>query len=294
VDFRCEDLPEAGVVLLTRNSLDYEPLLADIKRRLSSPVEGSPPRLNEALLNEQDPTAAILVNKSCKAIAAWSLIWRYEEYTGRQYGGRYITGVGGVPSLLLPFGMTDEGRTLSGYWHVILPGSTRYVSGGELFGDNSDVRPPTAAELWKGGIAGGGPAYRDPKPWHQMKQVTLVLDGIFFSDGEFAGPNEGQLWEHIVSVSEAYQEVTQVTREQFERGLDAERVVANILQMTSTDDPLPPFPMGPGADSEHFRRHAQGAINRQIYAMRRMSSDEKTVSMIVNWADSVLPQYRRP
>jgi hypothetical protein len=44
-----------------------------------------------------------------------------------------------------------------------------------------------------------------------------VFDGIFFSDGEFAGPNEGQLWEHIVSVSEAYQEVTRVAREQFER-----------------------------------------------------------------------------
>lgn len=37
-----------------------------------------------------------------------------------------------------------------------------------------------------------------------IRRVTLILDGVFFSDGEFAGSNDAQLYERIVCDAEVY------------------------------------------------------------------------------------------
>jgi len=117
--------------------------------------------------------------------------------------------------------MTPEMRAFAGYWHAILPGSKRYVSGGgRMFGDNADVRPPTPEEDWK------GPRFSVGGSWHNMpmdrtRRVTLILDGIFFSDGEFAGPNDAQLYERIVCDAEVYQAVAAAARVQFSAGAGA-------------------------------------------------------------------------
>jgi len=65
-----------------------------------------------------------------------------------------------------------------------------------MVGDNTDVRGPKPDEVWKGGcISGiGGGGYNPGLP---IKSVTLILDGVFFLDGGFAGPNRSGLWEQV-------------------------------------------------------------------------------------------------
>ncbi len=53
--FRCEDLPDFGLVLVPPSSPDYEPLFADIQRRVDHSLE-------------KRETSAILVNQSEKSI----------------------------------------------------------------------------------------------------------------------------------------------------------------------------------------------------------------------------------
>jgi hypothetical protein len=83
-------------------------------------------------------------------------VWRFETVTGRSY--RHSCGMLSVQSLLLSFGRSEDSLLkLFGYWHTILPGSKRYLSESGMVGDNTDVRPPTPDEKWRGGgIAGGG------------------------------------------------------------------------------------------------------------------------------------------
>jgi hypothetical protein len=51
------------------------------------------------------------------------------------------------------------------------------------------VRPPQPDELWKGGGFGVGGAGGSRRSLSPLKSVTLAIDGAFFLDGGFAGPD---------------------------------------------------------------------------------------------------------
>jgi hypothetical protein len=155
---------------------------------------GSSPPLPEGLrpriLPEERPTSAILLNRSAKSIAGLQVVWRFESETGRTF--RHSHGILSPKTLLLPFyQQNDSIAKLNNYWQTIFPGSKRYIAESGLVGDNTDVRPPSDDAKWRGGTiggrGGGGGSSREP-----IRQVTLVLDGVFFLDGEFVGP-EGSI-----------------------------------------------------------------------------------------------------
>jgi hypothetical protein len=296
MEFSCEDLRDAGIVLVPPSSPEYGPLLTNIEQRLSCPPLSALSSASSKLmapLNRQDPTAAVLLNQSGKAIAAWTLVWKYEEFEGRQYSSSYTMGSRSVPSLLLPFGMPEAQRKFASYWEVILPGSARYVSGGDMFGDNSDVRLPTPEERRNGGGIGSGGSRRDPKPIDQMKYVTLAVDGMFFSDGEFVGPNQHYLFENVACWAEAHHEVAVVAHGERERGADTRRILASVAEVTGpVDDGAVVHERGKG-DLTGLRREAKSHIAWVVSAMQKMRGDEAAASMLVSWAAGSLPQYRR-
>jgi hypothetical protein len=143
-DFRCEDFPGHGVILVPPTSPEYDSLVADIRSRAEHRVAGSPPTpdaMRPQIRDEDRETSVILVNRSAKGIAAIQQLWTFEDENGR----RSTSAIGGAanPSVLLPFGIPERFRKLYGYWHVILPGSKRYLTAdGEQVGGNCDVRPP--------------------------------------------------------------------------------------------------------------------------------------------------------
>jgi hypothetical protein len=61
-----------------------------------------------------------------------------------------------LENLLLPFELPSEMKAAMKYRWAILPGSKRYnTNAGEVIGDNTDVRPPSAGEIWQGGVVSG-------------------------------------------------------------------------------------------------------------------------------------------
>lgn len=124
MEFLCEDLPQHGLVLVPPSSPEYDPLLAEIQRRLDQPPDGAPPIPEEfrpRISDADRPTSAILLNRSPKTIAAMQAVWRFVTVTGRSY--RHSRGMLSAQSLLLPFGRSEDLLKLFGYWHTILPGS---------------------------------------------------------------------------------------------------------------------------------------------------------------------------
>src|ERR1035438_10531369 len=159
MQFLCEDLRQFGVELIPPSAPEFDSLLADIRGRIDNPVEGSPPRLERisGRIDDADrETSAILVNRSPFGIAAIQQLWSFTESGGRAYTSSTGPGANN-PSILLPYGIPEKALKLYGHWHVILPGSKRYLSrNGSLLGDNNDVRPPAGDEVWTGGMGGGG------------------------------------------------------------------------------------------------------------------------------------------
>src|SRR6185437_4186058 len=120
----------------------------------------------------------------------------------------------------------------------------------------------------------------DNRPVDQMHRVTPALDGIFFSDGEFAGLNDAQLYERTVCDAEAYQEATAVARSQSESGAATHHVLQAVEKITGPvhhPPPAPP-PSGRKTDIEELRLQARGWLAWNIAATRQTDGDEKAVS----------------
>jgi hypothetical protein len=259
MEFRCHDLREAGVILV--------------------------PQI--------PPIGATLINQSDKPIVAWSLQYRTEDESGRAGGANIIMSGNSIPSLLFPYGLTQELRKQLIYQNAILPGSRRYIEDGELIGDNTDVRPPQPDEVWKGATFGFGSGSRLIRDLEEMKSVTLILDSIFFADGEFAGPNQLQLFDLIVYAAEVYRDVANIALQLVKDGRDTDTILRAVEKETGPSRaPLPPRP-GVQSAPEAFREQARAFIAGIIARTRESRGDSEAVSMLVGWAGADLPQYRR-
>jgi hypothetical protein len=284
MEYRCEDLPQYGVVLLPPSSPDYAGLLADIQKRLANPIPGSAPNMPDL----EDPSAPtmILCNRSQTAIAALSWIWGYQLETGRKT--RSTVSAGGN-SILEPFGLDERTRKLYGYWHVILPGSKRGIRGSSMFGDNTDVRPPEPDELWKGGGFGGGSGDRLLGP---LKSVTLALDGVFFLDGGFAGPDTLHGFDRITADVDALLQVARIARDGHNNGRAPAAIFTQIEGVTGPGPGrAPPPPPGMGGD---FRQDSLRKLAWQIGRMRQDGiDDDRVIYSLMSWTETPLPNFRR-
>jgi hypothetical protein len=295
MEFRCEDLPQHGVVLIPPTSPEYDPLLADIQRRLDHPVAGSPPPFPESwrprISKENRAKSAILVNRSPRAIALIQQVWTFEDASGRKAGSSSI-GSGWNPSVLLPFGLPEKNLKLYGYWHVILPGSKRYLNArGEQAGDNSDVRPPVGDEVWSGGIAGGRGGGGDRAM--QIDKVTMTLDGVFFADGGFAGPNRNGLWEQVVHTAAAHTQVAAIARQGHDDGVPAGKILAQIADLTGPPPERPSMMRPHETNPDGHRGAALGRIAWQLDSIRKHQGDDATVIMLLSWNDTKLPHFHK-
>ena len=288
MEYRCEDLPRYGVVLVPPSSPEFVALLADIQTRLASPLPGSAPQLPDF----EDPAAPtmILCNRSQTAIAAASWIWRFEPQTGRPTS--LSVSAGGGPSLLEPFGLNESARKLYGYWHVILPGSKRGIRGSRMFGDNTDVRPPEPDELWRGsGFGGGAGPHRPPGP---LKSVTLVLDGVFFLNGGFAGQDTLRTFDRVTADVDAHIEVAKTARESHNQGLSTAEILKRIEAVTGPDrGPAPPPPPLPSRAGD-FLSDSLRNLASQIGMMRQHGGeDDRVIYLLMSWTETPLPNFHK-
>jgi hypothetical protein len=265
VTFQCEDLPDFGLVLVPPSSPDYEPLFADIQRRVEHPLE-------------KRETSAILLNDSGKSIAAIDAVWRCEDIAGHTFNGAKITT---SDRLLLPFSVPAEHLKIMTYRMAILPGSKRYLGEKGIAGDNTDVRGPEPHEVWKGGcISGiGGGAYDPGLP---IKSVTLILDGVFSLDGEFAGPNRSGLWEQVTKEAKSVMDVAATARAGRDRGIATAEILRQIKELTGPTPRLPPVLGKPMQERAY-----------EIKLNRRLMGDERTVDWLASLTTTPLPNYRR-
>jgi hypothetical protein len=302
----CEDLSSYGVVLIPPGSQQYFDLLADIERRLQDRPQGSPPLLpnTQSRISEHDTSgSAILVNRARVAIAALAYFW------SRLLNGRVVTSSyspGTNPSVLLPFLQLERFRKFDAYWNTIFPGSKRLIAfeGLRIYGDNTDVRPPAPDELSSGGgfgFGGGG--------GNQGEPFKLTLDGVFFIDGGFAGPNQLGSWDHLVAAREAYLSASARARSAPQTPAGQADFFAHMDKLSGLDTgpqpnapqalapppprPLPPFAGATGPDRESIREYEQQRVARTALSMRNGKGDAAAITAIAAWQDTPGPEPHR-
>jgi hypothetical protein len=271
----CHDLADHGIVLVAPHAPEYQDFLDDIEQR------------HQARPTENFTTAngsAILLNRANLSIIAIAYTWAFQNRHGRTIFRHVLPGRS--PSILLPFGLDDRVRKIRTFWNTIFPGSKRLMtSEGGWYGDNTDVRQPEDGELWPGGFGTGVCSARMPD-----EPQSLTLDGVFFEDGGFVGPNRLGAWEHIVYAAEARLACAALAREARWQPAPANSFFDHVRELTGHTDqrPIPPPPSGP-PDPESIHRYERQVVGYRIHAMRERAGDERTILTIDAWNNVPAP-----
>jgi hypothetical protein len=290
----CEDLAQYGICLVPPSAPEYQPLVADIVNRLRSRPNGSPPVHDEAssFSSGHDDTSVVLLNRSSRAIASVAYIWhvRLSNRNGRVVTHSYSPGTNA--SVLLPFCLNKLISKHRYYWHAIFPGSKRLVRfNGSILGDNTDTRPPEPDELWHGGFFSSSSVDRT-----EGEPVKLSLDGVFFEDGGFAGPDQLGSWEQTVSAAETYLELGALAREARHSGMSADEFFRTVRDVTGQPEQgrLPP-PPPPGLDraSGPLREFERSMVGWRVLHMRERLHDDVVIERVAEWSDAVIPKFHK-
>lgn len=112
--------------------------------------------------------------------------------------------------------------------------------------------------------------------------MTLILDGVFFLDGEFAGPNRNGLWEKVTKEAKSVMDVATIARAGRDRGIATGDILHEIEELTGPPTKRPPAP------GKTMQRRAY-----QIKLNRHSIGDERTVDWLASMTNTPLPDYRR-
>jgi hypothetical protein len=237
----------------------------------------------------------ILHNRAPAAIASIAFTWTFSDARGRVRPHRFLPGTG--TSVLLPFQLDARLRKTYAYRNTIFPGSKRLMTpDGAVSGDNTDVRPPREDEVWQGGSFGVGVSGTSNRA--EFEPVMLALDGVFFVDGGFAGPNWLGSWEHTLAAAEAYLTSAALAVEARANGASPAEFFANLRQLSGLDDdsmppPPPPSPLSQSPDPEPIRKHQRHWVAHQISHLRKTMGDAAAMSRIESWADAPVPDFHK-
>jgi hypothetical protein len=176
------DLSEFGLPLLTPESSDYPARFEEIRNRpmqVGPVIDGIPVR------------AAILENRTGRAVIILSYVWRYTTATGQTRTTRR-SNLGSSRQMDILMGREKAVRDVSSF---ILPGSRRLITEDGIFGDNSDVlaRQPTTGGGWGRGTGG-----RETEEPIGIVRIVLELDAVILEDGLCLGPDESRLRESLI------------------------------------------------------------------------------------------------
>jgi len=284
----CEDLAQYGVALIPPSTEEYFALLADIEQRLQNRPKGGPPLEEGAVsrIAEHDTTgSAILVNRAPVAIASVAYVWTFRVKDGRETSARHRPG---PTRALLPYGGDNRLPKFDLYWNTIFSGSKRLMTAeGRMYGDNTDVRPPDPDEVWYGGfMISSGSAWAGPSV-----PVKLTLDGVFFIDGGFAGPDRLATWEETVFARETYLSCAKLAREATDPGA----FFTQVRELTGFVDDQAPPPPGPlsAPDLELLRGSALWTVGQTVFWLRKYRGDEAAMKAVASWPDVPAPTLHK-
>ncbi len=126
--------------------------------------------------------------------------------------------------------------------------------------------------------------------------MKLTLDGVFFEDGGFAGPNQLGSWEETIAAAEIYVELGALGREAQCSGTAPAEFFRKVRVLTGQpdDDRLPP-PPPPGLPrhSEKLREYERRFGGWRVLRMRERLSDEVVIERVAEWSDVAFPKYHK-
>ena len=191
IEITGKGLPAYGLTVVALNDPQYNDMMSDF-------LGDNPPEL----IKIAAPTAVFLINGSDRALVAYDLIYDFRAADGKVSSNEYSPVF--VPALMdLPQSRLTKDQAL-----VILPGRARLIS--PLLGSagvGKGQAPPSFGDenVEKHQKEVIMSAIKSTLAW--TSSVTITLDGAFFEDGSFVGPNASGFFERTRAIIDAQRDM---------------------------------------------------------------------------------------
>lgn len=234
VRMSAKDLPEYGVTIVTPSDPDFDVLAAEHFKDLPADAADS-----------IKPLSMLIRNKGKRTIVAHAIIWDCVDADGKSQRVKKIY----ANSEALTEAEDYSGTLLRpGLGKTINPGATRLFSLVTL--------PMSTRRDGPGGGGGGGISYKragqsegdesdstenlmqaSSKLLSKCVELIASIDGVFFDDGTFVGPDQAGLFDQIKTQAEAKNELRKEIKERLDQGTSADEIVKDLESRANADGP---------------------------------------------------------
>jgi hypothetical protein len=232
VRMSAKDLPEYGLTIVTPSDPDFDVLAAEH-------IKDMPAEVSDNI----KPLSILIRNKSRRAVVAHAIIWDCVDADGKSqrvkkiYANSEALTDGEEYISALP--RTNLGKTISPgkerlFSLVTLPRSARRDGpgggGSSSHSNSSQVEgdEPSSTE---------GLAQTGSKWLSKCVELIASIDGVFFDDGSFIGPDEAGLFNQIKSQVEAKIELRREIKEKLTRGTPADEIFKDLASEANAAAP---------------------------------------------------------
>ncbi|HKV40713.1 MAG TPA: hypothetical protein VJX67_15985 [Blastocatellia bacterium] len=249
------------------------------KEMMSDFYADDPPEL----VKIAEPTCVFLGNGSNKTLVAYDLTYDFQGPNGTVSSNDY------GPKLLPALMDLPASRLAEDPWVSIPPGSTRLVS--PLFsfvGLTKGQRAPTFAdendrrrveEFVKSGV-------KYTFDWSST--ATVSLDGVFFEDGSFVGPDASRFFEQTKATVDARRDAVEwfvgAVRKQEQRGESTDLVFAELEEMVKKL----PRPSSQGTPADFYKMEKLQAF-AEILRMREKLGASRVILLKTKMLETKWP-----
>lgn len=244
-------LPDCGLVLIGPGDPNFEGLANAVLRGR-----------RHTMFEVFKPFSAVLHNTTDKSVVGYALTLEYldERNRRRQHHSKYYQ-----PAALLDGGMHrgDARTSLKGL--MVGPHSYRLITRHSSIGPESDLFEPPA-----GGVQ--NPVFQmEVDNLSRAKDLELSLDGAFFEDGTFVGPNRSAFFEFFRADFDAQQDLMTGVIEALSQGKTIQEIAQGLERSLSSAEETLLSPVPTAAEAyEYARRRYVG----EFLGVRRAAGDE--------------------
>lgn len=288
IKINVKDLPEHGLSIVGPADAAFDELVTSLKRKKKIPAE---------LLK---PFSVFIKNTGEKAVVAYKLRWECVKADGSivykdvaKSSAWVFMGEGGANLDQLLAADATIIKPRSTWFHSLvaplqpLEGEVEDGGGWAVTGDNNAQSSEVEALL------------RRPSEANALKllnaelagyvSITVSLDGAFYEDGTFVGPDKTGFSDVVKAQVEAKSDLLQEVKTSFERGVPMNRIFESLEETAATED----VTLGVNAMASDYYRSFRRTYAKEMAAEKKVVGDIKTVEGAVQGLNKPWTKLRK-
>lgn len=256
------DLQEHGLTIIGSGDTSFDGML-DVLRVNTS---GAP-------LEAIRPYSVFIKNTGRRAVVAFVLKWELIRPDGRVIAetNQYVTKY----SL-----MGDEVSDSGG--HIIKPNTSWWAFPGFAVAQDTS------------GLNTGSPEFaayleRANRDLAQYTGITVSIDGVFFEDGAFVGPDTTEFFGKVKALIDASQDLRRDIETRVKSGKSADEVLTHVTEEARKSK----VKLGRNSTAEDYYKHFKRSAAEELLNMRSVSGNEKTLEHALRPSKKTRPLLRK-